>query len=161
MEMVMEPRDRSSAIRVLGVIQIVLGGLTALLALIGVAMLGMAARMPGSGGPTAGMTVFFALFYLVPAANLLTTGIGSVRFSPWARLATIISAGIWLGIGSLLMLMMLVSAFAVHAQVGGAEAMVMVTIFFPILLGLPVTLLMLYTRPGVRETFARRHAERG
>ncbi len=143
-------------ILVLGIIQMVLAGLTLLLTLFGALSM---ARLSSERAPAGGMA-FAMLFYLIPAANLATTGIASVRFRPWARLATIISAAIWLGFSALGLVGILVSVLATRSHVGVAELFMMLVAMGPILFGLPITLIVLYTREGVRETFARRYAER-
>jgi len=90
-----EPRDRSGMLLALGIIQIVLGGLAALLSLLGLAMGLMA---PMRAHPIGSLVPM--LIYSVPAANLLATGIGTVAFRAWARPATLISSGIWLAIAA-------------------------------------------------------------
>lgn len=153
--------DRSTAIMVLGIIQIVLGGLTALIAILGVAWMAMmASRMEGEYRPPMAMMVLPILFYLIPAANLATTGIGSVRFRPWARLTTIISSAIWLGLGVLMVIGVVLSMFVTRSSIGSAEIIVMLVVMAPLMCGFPTILIVLYTRPGVRETFARRFAEK-
>ena len=93
--------------------------------------------------------------------NLLATGIGSVRLAPSARRATIISAAIWLvfvGIGLV--------AFIYGVVLGGfsfggrslAIGLALVAVMALLLVGLPVVLIVAYTRPSVRATFERRQA---
>lgn len=139
--------DRRGTIRALGIIQIVLGGITGLLAV------GMVVAM--AIGPKR-MGMFAGLAYLVPAVNLLVTGIGSVKIARWARRATLISAGIWLG----LMLLSVTSMLILGGfGMGRGEAALVTVIMVPVLLvvlAFPIVLLVVYTRPSVRATFARR-----
>jgi hypothetical protein len=144
--------DRRGVIRALGIIQIVFGGIAGLLALIVFA--------GGALGTRREMMVL-SVAYAVPAANFLFTGIGSVRIARWARLATLISAGIWLA------LILLVSAsFVLMSRtrafgMSGGEATLMSVILVPlgaIALALPIVHIVVYTRPSVRATFARRQA---
>ena len=145
------PPDRRGAIRALGIIQIVLGGLTGLLAA-GVFVL--AAVGPNHMAALAGVA------YAVPAVNLLVTGIGSVKLARWARRATLISAGVWLG------LMLLAIAAQLIVRKGGfgmgrGETALVTVIMLPVLLvvlALPIVLIVVYTRPSVRATFERRAA---
>jgi hypothetical protein len=143
--------DRRGAIRALGIIQIVLGGICGLLTLIIFAN--------GALRTNHREMMVLSVAYAVPAANLLFTGIGSVRIAPWARLATLVSAGIWL------VFILLVSAsFVIMSRtralgMGGGEATLMSVILAPlgaIALALPIVHLVVYTRASVRATFARR-----
>ena len=135
--------DRTALIRALGIVQIVLGGICVL------PTLGMAATMKAQPG---------VLIYGIAAANLLTTGIGSVRIRPWARRATLISSAIWLGIVGV-GLVVLIGKLVTHRGLDlGRQPIIAVTavvmaIFF---LGLPITLISAFTRPSVRATFGRR-----
>jgi len=140
--------DRRGTLRALGTIQIVLGGLTGLTA---VGILAAAATR------TDGMVMGPGLVCVVPAVNLLLTGIGSVRIARWSRRATLISAGIWLG----LMLLAVASMF-IDGRFGmGRESAVVTAIMLPpmlVALALPIVLLAVYTRPSVRATFERQAA---
>jgi hypothetical protein len=144
--------ERRGLIRTLGIILIVCGAICALMAVV---MVFVMARML-HGEPAMMLT---SLVYAVPAANLLVMGIGSVRISRWARRGTLISAGIWLP------LMLFAVAGVVLAPrtfpKGGGEAIMLGVVMVPMLafmVGLPITLLVAYTRPSVRATFERRQA---
>ncbi len=141
----------------LGIVQIVLGGLAAFFAIAGAAsMWFMASHGTAREGLPGWLVLLPMLTYAVPAANLLATGIGTVRFRRWARLATIVSAGVWLSVGGLIVVSFLLAlAFAPRGSVGGAEVGLWTAIAAVPMIGLPITLLVLYTRPGVRATFER------
>jgi hypothetical protein len=150
-------RSRSGAVIALGVIQIILGGLCALGVLVALVM---SSKMSGRGAGGQGAA---ALFYFVAAANLLVTGIGSVMFARWARLATIISAAVWLALGVLALVAFLFVAMSSPRRfgMGKSEGMMLMVVGVPlvlILVGLPLTLLIVYTRPNVKATFERRNA---
>ena len=130
----------------LGIIQIVLGGLTGLMAAVMLAAMVVGPKHMGMLGGV----------YLVPAVNLLFTGIGSVKIALWARRATLISAGIWL-----VLMLLAVASLVIKGGpgMGGREAAMATVIMVPVfllMLALPVVLLVVYTRPSVRATFERR-----
>ena len=140
--------DRRGTILALGIIQIVLGGLTGLMA---------AGMLAGMAMSSKRMGMLAGLAYVAPTVNLLVTGIGSVKIARWARRATLISAGIWL------VLMLLGIAFMLIQGglfgIGRGEAAMVAVILVPMLLAvlaLPIVLLVVYTRPSVRATFERR-----
>jgi hypothetical protein len=128
----------------MGIIQIVLGGLCSVPVLF-VLVLSAAGRTRGPA--------LVALGYAVPAANLLLTGIGSVRIAGWARVATLISAFVWMG----LMLMALGGLVLLHGQAqGNGYEQVMAVALAVVGAAFAVVLIVVYTRPSVRATFARR-----
>jgi hypothetical protein len=147
--------DRRGAIRALGIIMIVLGGISGLLALFMMVVTSI------SRGRHPLAAAFGALIYGIPAANLLVTGIGSVRIAPWARRATLISAAIWLGLMMLVVVARLATGGPGAFAIGRGEMVLLAIIGLPVLLvvvALPIVLLIVYTRPSVRATFERRGA---
>jgi hypothetical protein len=141
--------DRRGLIRALGIVQIVLGGLCALVAAFGMVTMALSAAIRGQ--PTSMLAAFV---YAVPAINLLVTGIGSVRLTPSARRATLISAILWLPLILLGVVGFLVVQGGPFAR--GGERVMLTVILVPMLLilvGLPITLIAVYTRPSVRQTF--------
>jgi len=140
--------DRSGLIRAMGIVQIVLGGICALVT---AASLVVAKAQPG------GIT------YGIAAVNLLTTGVGSVRIRPWARRATVISAAIWLvfaGIAAVAFAYMMVAKRGFGASGPPlVMALVVVAVFALLFLGLPIMLIAVFTRPAVRATFERRRRQ--
>ena len=111
----------------------------------------------GGHGPSSLAVSLPMLVYLVPSANLLVTGIGTVRFRRWARLATLISAGIWLGLGTLMIASLVIAVgLAPHHAVGLSELFVISSVMAIPFFGLSITILVLYTRSGVQATLDRR-----
>jgi hypothetical protein len=139
--------DRRGLIRALGIIQIVVGGICAL----------MTAGMVFALNVHAG-----SIAYGVATVNLMATGIGSVRLIRSARRATIISAAIWL----VLVGISLVAFFYMVVVQRGfgfdgrplAMGLVFAGLMALFLVGLPVVLIAVYTRPSVRATFERNQA---
>jgi hypothetical protein len=142
---------RRGAILAMGIIQIVFGSLCGVVAVVGA----FTARTTGGGA------MVIAAVYCLPAANLLITGIGSVKVARWARRATLISAGIWLGFGSIVTAGVLIMAFTGRFGASRGGSGVLGFALAPMLLiwlALPIVLIVLYTRPAVRATFERRSA---
>jgi hypothetical protein len=131
--------DRRVTIRVLGIVQIVLGALCSV-----AAVAGAVEDLPALLG---------VLVYAAPAVNLLTTGIGSVRIAPWARRATLISAFVWLALigiaGGIVLLRF-------RRAPGMAYEVVLLQVFLSLALALAIALIVFYTRPSVRATFEAR-----
>lgn len=159
--------DRSGYVMAAGITMIVIGGFAAIIGLIsmfsvGLVMTSMAKGLglKNTGGVGALMMVVMGVIYLAPAANLLVCGIGSLRFRAWARMATIISSGIWLGLWTLLVGTIILSvAFAPGAKMGAGEAAIIGIVWGLMglfVLSLPVLLLVLFCRKDVKATFARR-----
>jgi len=139
--------DRRGLILALGIMQVVCGGICAL------ATVGM--LIAKQALPT-------TIFYGVATANLLTTGIGAVGRARWARQATIISAEIWLaflGLGAVAFAYILVAQRGLgFSGLPVAMGIAVAAVVALLLLGLPIVLLVAYTRPSVRATFERRQA---
>jgi hypothetical protein len=92
-------RDRSTALVVFGIIQIILGGLAALL--IPLLLLGAVLSRRMGGGLPAGSTVLSVASYALAAIGLIALGAGSIRARRWARALTLVLSWIWLVSGSL------------------------------------------------------------
>jgi hypothetical protein len=163
--------DRSGYVMAAGITMIVLGGFAAIIGLISMLSIGMVFSMmmksfgaKGGGSVSAIMMAVMALIYLAPAANLLVCGIGSLRFRPWARMATIVSSGIWLGLCSLFVALLVISLVAAPSgKMGSGEAVIVGVVWGGmalIVLTLPILLLVLYCRKDVKATFARRAVAR-
>jgi hypothetical protein len=135
--------DQRTLIRVLAIIQIVLGGFCCL------GMVSVVVVLFHS--PTSPVLASLPI-YAVPAVNLLLTGIGSVRVRPWARRATLISAFLWLGVIGIGAVVMLgrVGGNGYETAMGGA--------ILVLALALAIVLIVVYTLPSVRVTFERRRA---
>lgn len=145
--------ERRGLIRALGIILIVFGAICALMTVVMVfVMARMLSKQPAM--------MLAGLVYAIPAANLLVMGIGSVRIARWARRGTLISAGIWLPFMLLAVAGMLIAPGRTFPTARG-EALILGIVMVPtalFVLGLPITLLVAFTRPSVRATFERRQA---
>jgi hypothetical protein len=156
------PGDRSERIKALGVVQVVLGGLSGLMVLIGLGAWLVSGARFGRGVALASLLP--SLFYALPAANLLVTGIGSLRLAPWARRATIVSAAIWLVLSAVLGLGVIALLFGFDAGSSRSERTMLAAVGIPLWVlatALPVVLLVLYSGRAVRDTFERRRAAAG
>jgi hypothetical protein len=151
--------DRTTSLFVLAIIQIVLGGLFGLMMLTGLfgTLAVLVAQQRSPSLPRFSPTWAY-LLYLVPTANLLVTGIGTIKFRPWARRATIISSWIWLGLGVLNVALLTIGLLSGPDRMELEDAIATTTLWA--LLGFPIGLLVFYRRAGVSDTFARRHAQR-
>jgi len=134
------PADRRRLIRALGIVQIVLGCLCGIGALADLAVV-----LTSGGGP-----ILVSAIYAIPAANLLTTGIGSYTIAQWARRATLISAFVWLGLIG-------VAATLMRGELAGMTyERWLAGAFVIVALALAILSIVGYTRPSVRATFERR-----
>lgn len=132
--------DRRGLIRGLGIVQIVLG----ILCCAGFMM------MFGLAAQDAATPLSVLLIYGIPAANLLLTGIGSVKLARWSRRATLISAALWLG------LIVLVEGRSLSLGFRGMTYEMWLTSGILLAgLALAIVLIVAYTRPSVRATFER------
>jgi hypothetical protein len=132
--------DQGRLIRALAIVQIVLGALS------GCGFLMMVSIMVSAGGGPAKI----ALIYGIPSANLLVTGIGSVRIAAWAWWATLISAFIWLALSAVIL--------AFGGSRGMTYEMWLASAVLIVGIALAILVIVVYTRPSVRATFARRQA---
>lgn len=142
--------NRRGAILTLGIIQIVIGAIFAVVTLGVVIMAATMSRAP---------MMLAGLIYGIPTANLLLCGIGSVRLAPWARRATIISAAVWLGLVVILLVAAGIGASVSGFGMGRGEAAMVGVFMVPVFLlwlALPIVLIIVYTRPSVRATFESR-----
>ena len=150
-------QDSRTTLKVVGIIQIILGSLSLFSGLmytvtIGTT-LGFARGMPGSA--IAVMMGSGLFFYGVGGGSLLTLGIGTLRVRPWARMFGIMSSSIALGIG-LLAVAAFVATLFMPGGPGTAELLVMAIVFafvFMIFVAMPVFFVVIYTRPAIRATF--------
>jgi len=141
--------NRRGLILAMGIVQIVLGAITAMMSAGTIVVAATQNQAP---------LVLAGLIYAIPTGNLLVTGIGSVRIARWARFATIVSAAVWLGLVLFGIAGFLVGLARTGGGLGkGQAAMVggIMAVFFLFWIALPVTLLIVYTRPSVRATFER------
>ena len=165
-------RDRSAGLVVFGIIQIVLGGLAALL--IPLLLLGAVFSRRMGGGLPAGSTVLSVATYALAAIGLITLGAGSIRARRWARALTLILAWIWLVFGSLgtiAMTVLLPPAFMTAftaAAANNPEASslprsliaviltVVIVVCAVFMVVLPIVFVVFYRRKDVEETVKHR-----
>lgn len=98
-------KDRRTGLIVFGILEIVMGGLAALM--IPLMILGqvMAARLNQEQPPLRQMVPAMGV-YVIVAAVLITLGIGSCKTRRWARALSLIVAWSWLGMGVITMVAM-------------------------------------------------------
>jgi hypothetical protein len=128
--------DRRGVIRRFGIVQITLGimsGLVAVLILLAV--------------DADRKVLLFTLMYAAAAANLLWTGLGSTSLASWAPRATVISASIWLGFVLL--------AVAVQLIRGPLRVNMIKVPLYVGAVAFAIVLIIVYTRSSVRATFER------
>jgi len=117
-------KDRKVRLVVLGILQIILGGICALM--VPFMILGMAASAAygkgAAGGVSLRMMIPGVLFYLALAVWFIWMGIGSVMIRRWARAIILVSSWLWLICGMLgfvLVLTVLPSMYAKMGESGG------------------------------------------
>jgi hypothetical protein len=110
-EVVQRPdfRDRKTGLVVFGILEIILGGLCALIMLIMIFfMIGSPILKKSSAAPmSSGMIIPVVLFYAMLAVWFIWMGIGSIKARRWARALLLVSSWIWLigGIGGLIFML--------------------------------------------------------
>ena len=167
--------DRSTALTIFGIFQIILGLLAALM--IPLAALGafMSRLVPGGATRPGQLVVAFAS-YASLAALFLTLGIGTVRMKRWAYALTLVISWYWMIIGAL-STVLLTAALPVtmrsaleqaQRSAGGAPSnelstgimavfvtvIIVVAAFFLVLV--PIAFVIFYSRKDVAETCRRR-----
>lgn len=147
---------------VFGIVEIVLGGLAALL--IPLMLIGqvMSAQMTGERPPI-GQIIPAVVFYGVASVVLITLGIGSCKARRWARALTLVVAWSWLAIGvvSIVMMAFLLPGVLAVPQPGGPPmppevriiAMVVSVAFMSVVfIVVPGVLVFFYRSPHVKAT---------
>jgi len=168
--------DRRTGLLIFGVIQILLGLLSALM--VPLAALGaFMSRLAPGGAMRPGQYISGIATYVFIAAALLTLGIGSVQMKRWARALTVVTSWYWLILGVLITILLTAvlpvtmrSALAQAQQQSGANpaspeittgvmAVILTVIivflaFFFVLV--PIAFVVFYSRKDVAETCRRR-----
>lgn len=166
-------RDRSTPIFAFGVLEILGGGLAALMVPFMLLGLAFGRRASGSTVPLRSI-VPSALSYAILAGVLITLGIGTVLIKRWARALNLIVSWLWLIMGVLvtaLLIWVMPSAFlaGMHSadlrtpsgpQLPTLFAAVVLTFVIVIcaifLIVLPIVFLFFYRSKNVEETFRHR-----
>lgn len=162
-------RDRSTGLKVFGVIQIILGAFASLF--IPLSLLGalMSRRLSDTAMPI-GTYLQTCLTYAALAIVLIILGIGSLRLRRWARALTLILS--WISLIGGVLATILITAFLPAAFAAGlrraadanpnagslptgvtAVILTLVIIFFAIfLVAIPLSFVLFYSRKDVAET---------
>jgi hypothetical protein len=156
-------KDRSAWLVVFGIVEILLGGLCALMVPAYLAIVALEGAGPGVGGPASLRTAIPSLsFYLLLAVVFVWLGIGSLLARRWARTLMLMVSWIWLLCGVVVM-----AAFVLFAPVlidlltfdasGSATltwaAMAIVTGLLAVLyVVLPGVFVLFYRSPSVQAT---------
>jgi hypothetical protein len=165
--------DRSTGLTIFGIIEILLGGLCALM--IPLMLLGAAFSRKAVGGPMpAGTYVFAICTYFFIAAMLVALGIGSIQARRWARALNLIlsCAGLITGvIMTVAMAVMLPSSFLAGMRQASNQSsnvappptgfmaviLTFIIVFFAIIfVVVPLAFLLFFGRKDVAETCKRR-----
>ena len=168
-------KDRGTGLVILGVFQIILGLISALM--IPLAALGMfMSRLAPGGAMRPGQFVSSLATYLFAAAALISLGVGSMQMKRWARALTLVTSWYWLIMGVLLTILLtavlpvaLKGALAKVPQ-GGADApsatvstgvmavIITILIIFAavFLVIVPIAFVVFYSRKDVEYTCRRR-----
>jgi len=149
-------RDRRTALKVMGVLQIVFGAFCACLALLFLLFLLLRGGVPGqSAGDVAGHVILC----LGLAAFFVWVGAGGVRIRRWVRPVMLATGWAWLAMGGLFLIFFLLSlpdiikAFrAAGGSVAGGVSIGCFSLVFYFLL--PGILVAFYQGSNVRETLA-------
>lgn len=165
--------DRSTGLWIYGIVEIILGGVAALM--IPFMLLGAAFSRQVAGGPMpAGSYVNGICSYALVAALLVTLGVGSIRARRWAWALNLILSWVWLIIGvvaTVALTVLMPPIFAASFRQAAAQTpnapplptgvlaviltfvIVFLSIFFVVL---PIAFLLFYRRKDVEETCKRR-----
>ncbi len=161
--------DRSTRLMLVGLFQVLLGGLCALFAamMVAVSMMGPVAQAQQGQPMNRQAMVFGLVFYLPLAVGFTWVGMGLIRARRWAWTLTVVLSWMWLVIGVIgfaaFWLVMASSSFRAVADQGKMPpgAVAGMQVFMGAFMGcfyvvLPGTLLLLCQRDSVRATCERR-----
>lgn len=93
--------DRSTGLMIFGIIQIILGLLTALMIPFAMLSVFMSRVLPGGASMHPAQAVSGVITYAIFAATLITLGIGSLQSKRWARALTLVTSCYGLVVGAL------------------------------------------------------------
>jgi len=97
--------DRSTGLMIFGVLQIILGLLSALMVPL-IALSAFLSRLAPGGAMRPGQYIAGSATYLFVAAALITLGVGSMRTKRWARSLTLVISWYWLVMGVLITILL-------------------------------------------------------
>jgi hypothetical protein len=157
-------KDRKTGLVVFGILQIILGGLCALIVpFMVIGMIASAARGDSSAPPiNTSMMIPGILFYVLVAVWFIWMGIGSIKARRWARALILVSSWLWLicGICGLVFMLLLMpqmyDRMGQSGQMPPEMAAVMkyvmmgfMTVFYVII---PAVLVLFYGSKNVKAT---------
>jgi len=161
-------KDRKTGLVVFGILQIIFGGICALM--VPLMILGMIASTALKDSSTMSMNASTmipgVLFYILLAVWFIWMGIGSIRARRWASALLLVSSWLWLigGISGLIFMLLLMPDMYDQVAKSGQMPQEMAAIMKYVMLGftavvyviIPGTLVLFYGRKNVKATCAFR-----
>jgi hypothetical protein len=141
-------RDRRTALLIAGVLEILLGVGSWLMAAL---MIWVASKVAAQGAGSTGSMVPGMAVYGIAGLVFVILGVGSIRARRWARALWLVVSSFWL-IGGVLAAAVVA---LLMASVAGVESILLIAIlsFFAVfMIGLPASLLAFYRSPHVKAT---------
>lgn len=141
-------RDRRTALLIAGVLEILLGVGSWLMAAL---MIWVASKVAAQGAGSTGSMVPGMAVYGIAGLVFVTLGVGSIRARRWARALWLVVSSFWLICGVLAAAVVAL----LMASVAGVESILLIAIlsFFAVfMIGLPASLLAFYRSPHVKAT---------
>ena len=141
-------RDRRTALLIAGVLEILLGVGSWLMAAL---MIWVALKVAAQGAGSTGSMVPGMAVYGIAGLVFVILGVGSIRARRWARALWLVVSSFWL-IGGVLAAAVVA---LLMASVAGVESILLIAIlsFFAVfMIGLPASLLAFYRSPHVKAT---------
>ena len=141
-------RDRRTALLIAGVLEILLGVGSWLMAAL---MIWVASKVAAQGAGSTGSMVPGMAVYGIAGLVFVTLGVGSIRARRWARALWLVVSSFWLICGVFTVAVMAL----LMASVAGVESILLIAIlsFFAVfMIGLPASLLAFYRSPHVKAT---------
>jgi len=154
-------RDRKVGLVVFGILQVILGGICALMVpLMIIGIIASAALREGAAMPmNTSMMIAGALFYVLPAVWFICMGIGSIRTRRWARALVLVSSWLWLicGISGLVSLLLFMPNMYSQMAKSGRQIvsviMYMTAVFSTVIyVIIPAALVLFYRSKHVKAT---------
>ena len=141
-------RDRRTALLIAGVLEILLGVGSWLMAAL---MIWVASKVAAQGAGSTGSMVPGMAVYGIAGLVFVILGVGSIRARRWARALWLVVSSFWLISGVFAVAVMAL----LMASVAGVESILLIAIlsFFAVfMIGLPASLLAFYRSPHVKAT---------
>lgn len=157
-------KDRKTALVVFGILQIILGGLCALLVPFMIIGMLASAFLDDTSAPQmqTGAMISGLLFYVLAAAWFISMGIGSIKTRRWARALILVSAWLWLICGTVGLIVLFLLMPDMYDRMGESGRMppaaaasmkaVMTTFMSVIYVIIPGILVLFYGGKNVKAT---------